>query len=78
MGKTQETTPFYIVTRKGATFYVDTLQEALEEFVSNDGYRLTLTFLQKNLVIRRGDDWTPIRFGEKGSDASLVLRENRE
>ncbi len=53
MGKTQKQTPFYIRTRGGDTFFVDTLEEALEQFASDDGYRLTLEADGKTVVIRR-------------------------
>ena len=55
MGRTQEDTPFYIRTDKGETFNVETLDEAVEELVSEDGYRLTISTPAGDLVIRRGD-----------------------
>ncbi len=57
MAKSQEPTPFYIRTRQGETFHVDTLEEALEEFLGGNGYRLTLTAGGKELVIRRDSVW---------------------
>ncbi len=78
MPRTQKVTPFYIRTQEGATFSVDTLEEALEEFLGIDGYRLSLTAGQKQLVIRRCLDWSPDPFGSKECEATLVYRESLE
>ncbi len=78
MPRTQESTPFYIRTQEGSTYYVDTLQEALEEFLGSDGYRLSLTAGQNQLVIRRCLDWSPDPFGSKECEATLVYREPLE
>ncbi len=78
MARTQEPTAFYIRTEKGETFYVDTLEEALEEFVSNDGYRMTLKAGKKTLVARRGDFWNVDQLGSKECTANLVYREEQE
>ncbi len=75
MARTQETTPFYIRTDKGECFYVETFEEALEEFVGNDGYRLAIKGGNKELVIRRGDFWNVGKLGEKECTANLVYRE---
>lgn len=48
-------TPFYIRTSESATFQVDTLEEALEEFCGEKGYRLSLTAGDITLIIRRGN-----------------------
>lgn len=47
--------PFYIRTRNGATFHVDSLEEALKEFASDEGYRLTLNAGGVEVIIRRAD-----------------------
>ncbi len=78
MPRTQKVTPFYIRTQEGATFSVDTLEEALEEFLGIDGYRLSLTAGQNQLVIRRCLDWSPDPFGSKECEATLVYRESLE
>ncbi len=49
MPRSQFPTPFYIRTQEGATFFVDTLDEALEEFIGEDGYRLTLIPFRQQL-----------------------------
>lgn len=59
MARTQEETPFYIRTQEGDTFFVDTLEEALEQFLGDKGYRLTLITEDNEMVIRRGLEWTP-------------------
>ncbi len=78
MPRTQKITPFYIRTQEGATFSVDTLEEALEEFLGSDGYRLSLTAGQNQLVIRRCLDWSLDPFGSKECEATLVYRESLE
>ncbi len=75
MPASQEPTPFYIRTREGATFHLDTLDEALEEFIGKDGYRLTLTAGGKELIIRRCFDWEIDHLGQEECDASLIYRE---
>lgn len=57
MPSTQEETPFYIRTAGGNTYYLETLEEALAQFVSEDGYRLSLGEGETRIVIRR-EDWT--------------------
>ncbi len=74
MGRTQEHTPFYIRTNGGNTFFVDTLDEALEQFTSDDGYRLTLQVGTNMVVIRRYlevDSNTP---GTRVFDAQVSIR----
>ncbi len=75
MARTQETTPFYIRTQEGATFYVESLDEALEEIIGQDGYRLTIASRNKELVIRRNAHWGTNPTGEQESHAALVYRE---
>ena len=77
MAKTQEVTPYYLRMQTGECFYVDTLKEALEEFLGDEGYRLTLTTTNKELVIRRTSGWVPCAIGlnEKEGTGSLVFRE---
>lgn len=72
MPRTPEVRPFYIRTRQGECFYVDTLGEALEEFLSEDGYRLSITAKDKKLVIRRTSEWVAgLTDGEKECTAAL-------
>ncbi len=74
MGRTQEHTPFYIRTNGGDTFFVDTLDEALEQFTSDDGYRLTLQVGKNMVVIRRYlevDSTTP---GTRVFDSQVSIR----
>ncbi len=75
MPRSQFPTPFYIRTQEGATFFVDTLDEALEEFIGEDGYRLTLIAGGKELVIRRYIDWGIDNVGQNECHASLIYRE---
>lgn len=56
--RTQTETPFYIRTFGGETFYVETLEEALTEFASEEGYRLTLAAGNQQVVIRRSSEPT--------------------
>jgi hypothetical protein len=49
----QDQTPFYIRTLEGDTFYVDSLDEAVANFVSEEGYRLTLRHTDGTEVILR-------------------------
>lgn len=77
--QTQDPTPFYIRTSFGATYYVETLEEALEEFASDDGYRLTLESDDIQVVIRRSQDdfdeqGVHATLGEKAYHASVVVR----
>ncbi len=76
MARTQETTPFYIRTERGETFFVETLEEALEEFTGDDGYRLTLTAGSNGLVIRRHGEWSDDNYGGKEGLATLGYRES--
>lgn len=52
-------TPFYIRTAEGDVFNVETLEEALTQFVSDNGYRLTLRTQDHEVVIRRGGEAGP-------------------
>jgi len=54
--RTQTETPFYIRTFGDETFYVETLEEALTEFASEEGYRLTLAAGNQQVVIRRSSE----------------------
>jgi hypothetical protein len=53
MARGQEQTPFYIRTFDGDTFYVDSLDEAISIFESEEGYRLTLYHSDGTEVILR-------------------------
>lgn len=55
MARVQEVTPFYIRTGGGDTFYVETLEEAIRDFCSDDGYRLSIKTANHWIVIRRSD-----------------------
>lgn len=75
MAKTQEPTPFYIRTREGETFHVESLEEALEEFMGDSGYRLTFSDSNgKELVIRRIQEGSPV-IGGMEYRSSLIYRE---
>lgn len=76
MPRSQEPTPFYIRTINGETFSVDTLDEALEEFCGEEGYRLSLKGNNVELVIRRDKFETRNLIGGEEADAFLVLRKN--
>lgn len=80
MAEGQEPTPFYIRTNIGQTFYVDTLEEALKQFASEDGYRLTLTSDSLEVVIRRSSKETDEQgihsiLGEAAYNASVIIRD---
>lgn len=80
MAEGQEPTPFYIRTNNGQTFYVDTLEEALKQFASEDGYRLTLTSDSLEVVIRRSRKETDEQgihsiLGEAAYNASVIIRD---
>lgn len=74
MSKTQDPTQQYIRTEDGETFYVETLDEAIEEFAGDNGYRLTLHGDKLDLVIRRGE--IPTKEDEFGKfyEAYIVIR----
>lgn len=74
MAKTLEVTPYYLRMQTGECFFVDTLKEALEEFLGNDGYRLTLGSGEKSLVIRRTSEWTEDMVYDKICSASLSVQ----
>lgn len=73
MARTQEVTAYYIRTGEGDTFYVDTLDEALRELISEDGYRLTLISASYELVIRRTSEWLPGIISEQVGTADLTF-----
>lgn len=73
MARGQEPTEFYIRTQGGETFYVDTLQEALEVFISDDGYRLTLKSADHEVVVRRAE-WEDENILGKVAQAEVVYR----
>lgn len=75
MARTEEVTPYYIRSASGECFYVDTLAEALVEFLGEDGYRLTLTSTRQELVIRRTGEWGQGFIDEKNCNAVLTARE---
>lgn len=56
MAKSQGPTPYYIRTVHGDTYHLDTLEEALRVFVSDDGYRITFIVDGLEVVIRRSSD----------------------
>lgn len=79
MAEGQDPTPFYIRTNAGQTFYVDTLEEALKQFASEDGYRLTLTSDSLEVVIRRSSKETDEQgihsiLGEAAYNATVIVR----
>lgn len=71
-----EETPFHIRAKDNAEFYVDTLEEALDEFINEDGYRLTLKAGEHELVIRRGP-WEADTYGIEAA-AAIVRRTSKE
>lgn len=74
MGRTLKETPYYLRSEKGETFYVDTLEDALNEFLSKDGYRLTFSSGGKKLTIRRTSSWKKGFVNEKESTADLAYQ----
>ncbi len=75
MPRSQEVTAYYIRTTAGECFFVDTLQEALYEFLGSEGYRLTLNAGGHELIIRRTSDWSTNLLDEKVGLATLIYRE---
>ncbi len=75
MPKTKEITAYYIRTRKGETFYVDTLAEALTELVGEDGYRVTFSAGGKEVDLRRSSKLYNGLNGDKECEATIVYRE---
>ena len=83
MAKDQEVTPFYIRTSEGATFFVDTLEEALKEFASAEGYRLTLTTDDYEVVVRRSakesdEQGVHAVLGELCYQATVIIRDRNK
>ena len=83
MAKGQESTPFYIRTAEGDTFYVDTLEEALQEFASAEGYRLTLTTDDHEVVVRRSskemdEQGVHAVLGELCYQATVIVRDRNK
>jgi hypothetical protein len=72
MAITQEKTPFYIRTTEGECFYTDTLDEALKHFASEEGYRLTITAGEHEVVIRRDTNATITTFDLKETEKMYV------
>lgn len=76
---TQEETPFYIRTAQGGTFHTETMDEALEQFVSEDGYRITFSGAKVEIVIRRDADPRNLAEDEllkqTSYNATIVVRE---
>jgi hypothetical protein len=76
MAITQEKTPFYIRTTEGECFYVETLAEALKQFASEEGYRLTITSGEHEIVIRRNTNEIVSSFAletEKEYEANVTI-----
>lgn len=83
MARTQDETPFYIRTRDGETFYVETLEEALQEFASTNGYRLSLIADQNEIVIRRSelphdDGGIHELLGEQSFVANVIVKNHNQ
>lgn len=77
MSRGQVPTPFYIRTLDGETFYVDTLEEALQEFTGEDGYRMTITTDDVEMVIRRDVFTDGQILNDEEADAYLVVRRSK-
>lgn len=84
MPRTNEVTPYYIRNRNGESFYVDTLAEALEEFLADGGYRLTFNTPKRDLVLRRTSEWETVIIAgmkvenEKEATAGMVFRDKEK
>lgn len=77
MPRTEEVTAYYIRDQDGACFYVDTLAEALEEFLGEKGYRLSLSSRKQDLVLWRTSEWSESEDGSQEGKAHMVYR-NKE
>lgn len=80
MPRTEEVTPYYIRTQDGDCFYVDTLAEALEEFLGGKGYRVTFASAKQELVLRRTSEWGPgfTPPGEEVASAAMTYRDKEK
>lgn len=76
MARTSEPTPFYIRTKSDETFHVETLEEALKEFLGENGYRLTLIAGNDELVIRRESMWITDTFA-LGQNATATIHKRK-
>ncbi len=68
----QEKTLLYIRNTEGECFFTDTLEEALKQFASEEGYRLTITAGEHEIVIRRGTNATVTSFDLKEAEKMYV------
>ncbi len=67
-------TPFYIRTTEGACFSVATLDEALTQFASDKGYRLTLKAGEHEVVVRRNSEGVTNPLFEERYSAEVTIR----
>lgn len=77
MSRTQNKTQFYIRTTKSECFYVESLKEALEQFASDEGYRLTLFSGGTEVVMRRDNkpqSGLLVLEGEKTYNSTVTIR----
>ena len=82
MAKTEEVTPYYLRMQTGECFYVDTLKEALQEFLGDEGYRLTLSSGGNEMVIRRTSEWKnriiqDVQIDEEESCTANIVRRSK-
>lgn len=77
--RTSDKTPWYVRTAEGECFYVESLDEALEQLISESGYRMTISGEHHEVVIRRGDVLTKSsQFDDTyEGEASLTVRMHR-
>ncbi len=75
MARVEHDTPYYIRTTDGECFNVETLGEAVAEFVGETGYRLTITTGDGDLVIRRSSFEPQLIVPEPKAKASVIWRE---
>jgi hypothetical protein len=75
-------TPFYVRTKDGDTFHTPDLESLLTQFVSDQGYRITMRMEDgTEVIIRRNEDadlnpeWMPD--SEQHYGATVTIRRRR-
>lgn len=71
-----DVTQLYVRTREGSTSWED-IPEALSNFVSEDGYRLTIPLGDYEIVLRRGDEctsWVETVMGQQAFAAHITIK----
>lgn len=75
--KKVEESPYYLRSQEGDTFYVETMKEALEEFLGENGYRLMLSYDDKRVTFRRLSPWCDGQVNDRECAATITVWENK-